>query len=139
MPTPVSKKRKILFFIPFAIVSIILLYSWLLFIFSDNIPSFSHYLGLIFFLPIIYFLFKGKTIKKPIILTGVYLVLATINILSFFPFVFTSSLNISIGSFTLFTPAINALALLILIIYSVLNFDSLVDIYLDYKEAHGKL
>ena len=107
--------------------------------FSNNIPSFSHYLGMIFFLPIIYFLFKEKTLKKPIILTEGYLVLATINILSFFPFLFKSSLKIAIGSFTLYTPVINGLALLILVIYSVLNFDTLVDIYLDYKEAKGKL
>jgi hypothetical protein len=139
MVTPITKKRRILFFIPLIIVGAILFYSWFIFIFSDNIPSISHYLGLIFFLPILYFLFKSKTLKQPIILTGIYLVLATINILSFFPFLFTSSLKIAIGSHTLFTPGINGFALLILIIYGALNFDTLVDIYLDYKETKGKL
>ncbi len=60
----VTKKRKILFFIPFAIVGITLIYSWFTFIVTDNIPVFSHYLGLLLFLPIIYFLFKTRHLKN---------------------------------------------------------------------------
>jgi hypothetical protein len=135
----VTKKRKLLFFIPFSILTISLIYSWYTFIFTDNIAVFSHYLGLLFFLPVIYFLYKDKSLKKAIVLTGVYLILATINLFSFMPFVITSSFGISIGSIDIWSPSFNGFALLLLILYCVLNFDTLVDIHLDYKEIRGKL
>ena len=139
MISTVTKKRKFLFFIPFSILTITLIYSWYTFIFTDNIAVFSHYLGLLFFLPVIYFLYKDKSLKKAIVLTGVYLILATINLLSFIPFVMTSSFGISIGSINIWSPSLNGFALLLLILYCVLNFDTLVDIHLDYKEIRGKL
>ena len=139
MISTVTKKRKVLFFIPFSILTIVLIYSWYTFIFTDNIAAFSHYLGLLFFLPIIYFLYKGKTLKKAIVLTGVYLILATINLFSFMPFIMTSSFGISIGSIDIWSTSLNGFALLLLILYCVLNFDTLVEIHLDYKEIRGKL
>lgn len=132
-------KKKILFFIPFGIVSIILFYSWFIFIMTDNIVVFANYLGLFFFIPIAYFLSNNKTFKKATVLFGIYLVLATINLFSFLPYVMTSSFGISLGSFKIWTPQLNGFALIILILYGILNFDTLTDIYLDYKEAKGKL
>lgn len=139
MISTVTKKRKLLFFIPFSILTIALIYSWYTFIFTDNVAVSSHYLGLLFFLPIIYVLYKDKTLKKAIVLTGVYLILATINLLSFLPFITTNSFGIRLGSIDIWTPRLNGFALIFLIIYGVLNFDNLVDIYLDYKEIKGKL
>lgn len=139
MISTVTKKRKFLFFIPFSILTITLIYSWYTFIFTGNIAAFPQYLGLLLFLPVIYFLFKDKTLKKAIVLTGLYLILATINLLSFLPFVTATSLGIAIGSIKIWSPSLNVFALLLLIIYCVLNFDTLVDIHLDYKEIRGKL
>ena len=139
MISTVTKKKKNLFFIPFSILTITLIYFWCTFIFTENIAAFSHYIGLLLFLPVIYFLFKDKTLKKAIVLTGAYLLLATINLLSFLPFVMTTSFGISIGSINIYLPSLNGFALLLLVLYCVLNFDTLVEIHLDYKEIRGKL
>jgi hypothetical protein len=135
----VTKKGKILFFIPFSVLTISLIYSWYTFIFTDNVAVFSHYLGLLLFLPVIYFLFKDKTLKKGIVLTGVYLILATINLLSFLPFVSTSSFGIKIGFVDIWPPSLNPFGLLLSIVYGIMNFGTLVEIYLDYKELRGEL
>ena len=134
-----TTKKNILFFIPLGLVTLLLLYSWSLFLLTDYIATFSHYLGLSLFAPIVYSLFKDKTFKRSVVLLGVYLVLATINLLSFLPFVFTSSFGISFGTIKIWTPVFNGSAFILLIVYSFLNFDTLVAIYLDYKEARGKL
>ena len=139
MISTVTKKEKILFFIPFSILTISLIYSWYTFIFTDNVAVFSHYLGLLLFLPVIYFLFKDKTLKKAIVLTGVYLIIATINLVSFLPFVSTSSFGIKIGSVDIWSPSLNPFGLLLSIIYGIMNFGTLVEIHLDYKELKGKL
>lgn len=139
MISTVTKKGKILFFIPLSLVAITLLYSWIIFIVKDYVAVFSHYLGLLLFFPTIYFLFKGKTFKKTIVLFAIYLIVATVNLLTFLPFVITSSLEISIGSFNIWAPGINGFALILLIFHYILNLGTLIEIHLDYKEAKGKL
>jgi len=139
MITPLTTKGKIFFFIPLGLIGILLIYSWIVFLTSPNVAVLTHYLGLLLFLPIIYFLYKDKTFKKAIVLTGVYLILGTINLLSFLPFIMTSSWGITIGSLNIWTPRLNGFALVLLLIYSILNFTNLVDIYHDYKETNGTL
>jgi len=139
MNTPLTLKHKVYFFIPFGLIAVLLLYSWVNFLTTDNYAQFSQYLGLVLFLPLIYFLYKDKTFKYVIILTGVYLVLATVNILSFLPFIMTNTFGIRIGSLNIWSPRLNGFALLLLITYSIFNFDNLVTIYHDYKETKGTL
>jgi hypothetical protein len=134
----ITTKQKILYFIPFVIVVCILLYSWFTFVFTDNLAVASHYLGLVFFAPIIYYHFKDRSFKIPIVLFAFYLILATINLFSIFPFIMSSSIRISVGTITIWTPAINGYSLLILILFGILNFDTLVEVYLDYKESNKK-
>lgn len=139
MISTITRKRKILFFIPFGIVSVCLVYSWIFFILTEYTAVLPHYLAVISFIPILYFLFFDRNFKRGIVLFGVYLILGTINFLSFVPFISTSSIGIFISDFYICSSKLNGYGLLMLILYSILNFDTLVDIHLDHKEAKGKL
>jgi len=134
-----TTRRKILLFIPLGIIAVSLVYSWLLFLTGTRIPRISSYIGLILFLPIIFFLFRDQTFKTSLVLTGIYLILGTINLLSFFPFFVTSQIMVRLGEAEIWSPNFNALIFVILILYSFLNFDSLVDARLDYRESKGRL
>jgi hypothetical protein len=136
----VTKKGKILFFIPFTILTISMIYCWGYLILTNSHPYFANYTGLLFFLPLLYFLFKDKKLKKAIVLTGVYLLLATINLVSFLPFQTTSFFNLTTGSFDIsWSGKLNLFALFLFIIYLIMNFGTLIEIHLDYKEMRGKL
>ncbi len=134
-----TNKRKICVLIPVFIISGFLIYSWTNFILRIYNPQFPHYIGLLLFIPILYFLFKDRNYKKVTIATGIYLLFGLINLLSFTTAINTSSFGVKIGSTTIFSPALNGLSLLILVAYGILNFDNLLDMHLDYKEARGKL
>lgn len=134
-----TKRRKIFVIIPVAIVALLLIYTWIIFLTTSYIAVINHYLGLILFIPVVYFLLKDKSFKKTLLSIGIYLVLGLINLLSFLPVIITNSIGLLIGSTHIYSPAINCLSLVILIVYGILNFDTLVDLYLDYNEAKGKL
>ena len=134
-----TKRRKICIILPFSIVGCFLLYSWTQFLFNDYVPQVAHYLGLLLFLPILYFLFLANNYKKALLTTGAYLILSTINLLSFNSGIITTSFGISIGSTQLYSPAVNGWGFVLLLFYGIINFDNLVEVELDYKEAKGKL
>jgi hypothetical protein len=138
MSSTITKKRKILIFIVLGIIGILLIYTWFTFIFTNARATFNHYLGLLLFVPLIYICYVKK-ITLLVILTGLYLILGTINIISFLPFISSSSFGISIGSFPIQTPGLNGYSLTLLILYSILNFDTLTDLYLDYKQSKSQL
>jgi hypothetical protein len=133
-----TTKRKILFYIPLLITACILAYTWVLFIFINYISSITNYIGLILFIPVIYFLFKDKSCKKPLLALGVYLLLATFNLANITIFV-KSSWGIGIFGLDIPLPSLNGFSLLLFILYCVLNFGTLVELQLDYKESKGKL
>jgi hypothetical protein len=133
-----TTKRKILFYIPLIITACILAYTWVLFIFINYISSITNYIGLILFIPVIYFLFKDKSCKKPLLALGVYLLLATFNLANITIFV-KSSWGISIFGLDIPLPSLNGFSLLLFTLYCVLNFGTLVELQLDYKESKGKL
>jgi hypothetical protein len=136
----VTKKGKILFFIPFIILTISMIYCWGYFILTNSHPYFANCSGLLLFLPLLYFLFKDKTLKKVIVFTGIYLLLATINLVSFLPFKTTSFFSLTIGSFDIdWSADINLFAVFLFIMYLIMNFGTLIEIRLDYKEMKGKL
>jgi len=134
MSNTITKKRKILIFIVFGIIGATLIYTWFTFIFTNIVATLNHYLGLLLYIPLIYFCYIKK-INLLIIFTGLYLILGTINIISFLPFISSSSFGISIGSFPIQTPSLNGYSLTLLILYSILNFDTLTDLYIDYKQT----
>ena len=55
------------------------------------------------------------------------------------PFLMTSSFGFSIGRFEVWTPRLNGFGLVLLILYGILNFDTLSNLRLDHLEARGKL
>lgn len=61
--------------------------------------------------------------------------LATFNLLAYTPAISTTRFGINIGSVQLATPPVQLLSLGIFVLYFILNLDSLINIYLDYKEA----
>ena len=135
-----TTKRKIFFFIPFAIVVCFLLYSWYILLVDEyNEPHFTNYLAVILFVPVIYFLYKDKSFVKPLITLGIYLLLATFKLANISPYTQFFKVTLGIFGIPIPFPDMNWTALLILILYGVLNFGSLIDIYLDFKEAKGKL
>ena len=124
------QKRKLLIAVPIAIVAFLLLRCWSVLIFTDTVATWRHYAGLLLYLPLIFLFFKKYT--KATIGTGIYLLLATFNILSFMPVLKTSWITFNF-SIPISTPPIQLISLGIFVIYFILNLDSLIEIYLDYK------
>lgn len=100
---------------------------------TESVATWRHYVGLLFFLLISMCFFRNVVITT--IATGIYLILATFNLLALTPSIFTFGFRI--GPMT--TPDIQGLSLGLFILYFILNMDSLIDIYLDYKEDKEKL
>lgn len=125
-------KNRILPSIPFLIISLIVLYTWFEIITAEYIATWRHYvaLALVAVNAVLYFV----KYKQAVLLTGIILILATFNLLSFFAIIQTSCLGF--GSIT--TPDIQLKSLLLLVIYCVINFNILLNWYLDMKEAKAK-
>jgi hypothetical protein len=136
--TVMTTKRKILFYIPLLITAIILANTWANFLFTDYVPHFTNYMGLLLFIPVVYFLFKDKSCKKSLLALGIYLLLATFSLANITIFV-TRSAGMNISGLEIPLPPLNGVGMLLFILYCVLNFGTLVELQLDYKESKGKL
>lgn len=134
----VSAKTRRAFYIPFFIVTAILLYNWFLFIVTDATALLRHYIALLLYLVILFLLRVDKTLKKPLLAVGVYLLLASLGYISLLSWVGGTSYGVRIVSLELQTPQLTGVPLTIFILYALLAFDPLTDIYLDYKEAREK-
>ena len=115
-----------------------LAYTWFLFISGKNSPYITNYLGLILFVPVLYMLYKDKTCKKALLALGVYLILATFYLANITIYMGVS-MSITLFGFEIPLPPMNFSALLLLILYFVLNIGTLIELQLDYKESKGKL
>ena len=137
--TVMTQKRKIFFLIPFVIVIALLLNTWFV-LFTNEFAAIhaTHYLGFILFIPVLYLLYKDRTFKKALLALGLFLVLATFCIANIFPYVI-GRMSLEISGVKIPIPNINGLALLLFILYFALNFGTLIEIQLDYKESKGKL
>ncbi|MBB1286345.1 hypothetical protein HRH25_18320 [Flavisolibacter sp. BT320] len=122
-------KKKVLFLIPFLLVAGFLLFCWTKILAGDIIATWRHYVGLLLFVGIIFLFFID--FKKSVIGLVVFLLLATFNALAITPAITTTWLNIGEHS----TPPIQVPSLGILVLFSILNMETLIDIQLDYKEA----
>jgi hypothetical protein len=126
-------KQKILLFIPLAIIGALLIYSWTIILFTDVEATWRHCLALVLFVGLIYLFFKN--FKKTVLGTGLYLIFGTCNLLTLTPSVTTNSYGLRIGTLELWTPTFQLLSFGILLLYFILNFDTLINIRLDYIEA----
>jgi len=122
-------RQKIFLSIPLAIMATFLIYCWTIILSTDILATWRHYVGLGLFLILILFYFIS--FKLTAIGTGLYLLLATINVLSMTAEISTSWVRIG----PVETPPVQLLSLGLFILFAILNFDPLIDIYLDYKEA----
>lgn len=125
------RKKTILFLIPFLFVAGFLLYCWTTIFTTEILATWRHYVGLVLFAPIVILFFKD--FKMAVIAMGFYLLLATFNLIAVTPSITTSWINI--GSDGLQTPPVQLASLGILVLYFVLNMNTLIDIQLDYREA----
>ncbi len=126
---PKMTKQKILRSIPLAIIAGLLIYCWITILATDTLATWRHYVALGLFPVLILLYFKSFTLT--VIGTGLYLLLATLNVLSI-------TAEISAGWFRIGpveTPHVQLLSLGLLILFLILNFDTLINIYLDYKES----
>lgn len=137
--TVMTRKRKVLFFIPLVIVVALLLNTWFVLLTNEFTEiHFTHYLGFILFVPVLYLLYKDRSCKKSLLALGLFLVLATFCVANIFPYVI-GRMSLEISGVKIPIPNINGLALLLFILYFALNFGTLIEIQLDYKESKGKL
>ena len=124
-------KNKILLLIPLTITGSFLLYCWAIILTTEVLATWRHYTGLALFVPLVYLFIKD--VRKATLATGIYLLLGTFNALAITP----ASGTFWIGSDSVRTPPVQFLFLGIFILYFILNFKSLINIYLDYKETEA--
>lgn len=129
-------KKKILLLIPLVIIAGLIIYSWAVILFTEVVATWRHYLALALFVGLTLLFFKNFT--KTILGTGFFLILGTCNLLSLTPSVTTDAYGIQIGSLKLWTPTFQLLSFGILLLFLILNFEAVINIYLDYKEAKKK-
>jgi hypothetical protein len=121
-------KFKIFRLIPFIILCFIVFNTWILFLTTDYIANWRHYilLALLLINIVLYF----TRFKQALLLTGVILILCTFYLLP--PFKALESSFINIGQVSI--PWIEYWSFLILIIYFAINLKLLIEFYLDFKE-----
>ena len=121
------KKQKIRIIIPLILIACALIYCWIVLLTNNYIPSWKHYTALILFLIVLSLFFKSLSVVT--IATGIYLLLATIHIISLSAVQHTFHINIAGKE----TPSIQPLSLGWFILYFILNLDFLIDLQF-YKE-----
>ena len=127
-----TKKVKLLL-IPLILILLFLTYCWVIILTTEILATWRHYLGLVFFIMLIVLFFTN--FNRATIAAGIYLFLATFNLLAITASIDTFGITFS-DSFS--TPPIQLLCFVLFVIYFSLNFYSLIDIQLDYKEARSK-
>lgn len=120
--------KRILALLPVVILAVIAGYNLGLFSFGGYSMTLSHWVafGLLGVNLCLYFF----RFRPAVLATGVILLLATFNFISFYAE--TTVRSIGIGG--VFTPGVQLSMLLLLILYVVVEFDLLVNWYLDLKE-----
>jgi hypothetical protein len=128
-----ANKQRILILIPVAIIAILIAYSWAIILFTDVYANWRHHVALILFIPVLFFFFKNDKIT---VFTAIaYLLIGTANMLSLTPTVRTNSFGVGIGSLKIETPSFQLVSFGVLVVLLILNFDTLTNFYLDYKDA----
>ena len=123
------RKKKILFLLPFLLVAGLLLYCWATILTGEFLATWKHYIGLLLFMVITILLFRN--FSKAVVGLGVFLLLATFNALAITPAITTNWLRI--GALT--TPPVQLSSFGLLLLYGILNLDTLIDMQLDYKNS----
>ena len=112
-------KSKLIRISPFIILCIIMAYTWINFLATDYISTLRHQVALAFMGINLALYFVNN--KYAIVCTGLILLLATFNLLAFFPVITSYSYSISFGSKEFYAPAIQPGSLLLFIFYLIIN------------------
>lgn len=130
------KRQKLLSLLPFITLCIIMLYTCVEILLTEYAASWRHYLAMILLFSngILYF----KRYRMSVVFTGIILLLTTFDLLAFFSVVKTYYWSVNIAGMSISTPGVQIVPLVILIIYSCVNFNLLIDCYIDYKEMKGR-
>lgn len=120
-------KNKIIKEIPILILSSIIVYTWIIIMSTNYYPTIKHKIGLCLFIviSILYFL----KFKYGIISTGMFLILASLNIVAIFPKMISTSYFVKIGEFELSIPPLQLKSILLLIIFFICTGNYLKEIY----------
>lgn len=122
--------------IPLLVIACYLVHSWIVLIAEGWSPHIQHYIAVLLFIPLVILFFKN--LRLLMIWAGIYALLATFNLLTLTPDAERWSMGIHIAAFTIASPSFQSRGFLVLLTYSILNFDGLVNMYLDHKEAKTK-
>jgi hypothetical protein len=116
---------------PFLVIAIILSYTWYVIITNEFFATTKHQIALgIFVVNIAVYFIK---FKYGVLLTGLFLILATFNLLALFPEIIYSSFFLGIRGKGFSTPSIQGKSLLLFIFYLILNARYLMDLYFDSR------
>lgn len=112
-------KFRLIRIIPFVIVYIIMTFTWVNILTTAYFATFRHQIALVLVcLNLILFFFNYK---YAILFTGLILLLATFNLLAFFPSIESSAYFIRFGSKEIYAPSIQPRSFLLLILYLAIN------------------
>ncbi len=125
-------KQKILLLIPLLIIAGFLIYTWVIILTTDVEAVIQHYVAAIIFLELIFLFFTS--FKKVVMATCIFLLAGTFNLLSLTPSIMSDSFGIIIGGVKVGTPQFQLISFGILVLFTILNFDTLVNLSLDFKE-----
>ncbi|MET0392539.1 MAG: hypothetical protein ABW019_05335 [Chitinophagaceae bacterium] len=135
IPAQPNKKQKAALFIPLVIIATMVIRTWVVLLSAGYISSWRHYTAPLLFIPVVYLAFTNY--PKALIGTGIYLLLASSNLLSLTAEI-SSLMDITIAGINIPTPPLQLSALGVLLLFLVLNWGTLDEMYLDYKEAREK-
>jgi hypothetical protein len=122
------KNRKVRILIPFVLTSIALIYCWVTLLVNSYIPDWKHYSAL--FLFAILTIFLVRDFYKMLVPLGIYLLLASVHIIS----LSYNKATFFFGPDNPYNPHFQLMSVGIFIVYLVLNLDGLIDMQLDREE-----
>jgi hypothetical protein len=126
------KVNKLSRLIPFLIWSIVMGYTWVTILATEYFATARHIIALsIFFLNLILYFIR---FNAAVILTGIALLLATFNLLAFFPDIVSTSYFIRLGAIEITAPAIQWKSLFLLLLYVIVNAKFLIGLYSNYRQ-----
>lgn len=127
------KRQKLFSLLPFIVLCVVILYTCVEIIATDYAASLRHYLAMaiMFCNGVLYF----TKYRLAIIFTGIILILATFDMLAFFSVVKTYYWSVNIADKSISTPGIQLVPLIVLVVYCLINFNLLIDCYIDYMDT----
>lgn len=124
-------KNKTIQIIPVLTLAGVLIYTWFIIMTTDYFATIKHQIGLGAFLVVVAFYFFK--FKYGIILTGIFLILASFNAIAIFPVIISSSYFIKIGDVEITTPSIQWKSVLLLVLFFICTGKYLNNLYVEYK------